>query len=201
MQACIYAIRPEYTCPMERIDGEARVRNYLLMAAGALALAGCSNGLGHGVALGPSQEKIVRLAPHFARRPYEGAITVRTPNATLHLTVAADARSLTRGLGGRHSLARHTGMLFVAPWPGDHLLTMWMKDTYVPIDMVFINAADEVTGVARDVPAGARNAPDFRIARRFGHGHYVIELPAFEAMRDGITTGTHLSIPHAIATL
>lgn len=177
------------------------MRKHLLVAGAMMALAGCSNGLGHGVTLGPSHEMIVRVAPHFARSPFPGTIVIKTPGATLHLAVAADALTLTRGLAGRHSLAPHTGMLFVAPWAGDHLLSMWMKDTYVPIDMVFVDNADEVTAVSRNVPAGAPNAPDFRIARRFGHGHYVIELPALETLRDGITTGTRLSIPHTVANL
>lgn len=176
------------------------LRILLAMAAGAAVLAGCAQG-GRGVALGPSHEKIVRVAPHFASRPVRGEIALRTPDAVLHLAIAADAATLTHGLSGRRSLPPHTGMLFVAPWTGDHLLLMWMKDTYVPIDMIFISDSGAVTSIAADVPAAAPTAPDFRIARRFGRGHYVIELPASEATRDGITTGTHLPIPRAVAAL
>lgn len=174
------------------------MRILLAIAAGAAILTGCARG---GVALGPSHEKIVRVAPHFASRPVRGEIALRAPGAVLHLAVAADAKTLTHGLSDRRSLPAHTGMLFVAPWTGDHLLLMWMKDTYVPIDMIFISDDGVVTSVAADVPAAGPTSPDFRIARRFGRGHYVIELPASEASRDGITTGTHLAIPRAVASL
>lgn len=176
------------------------LRKLLAAIAALSALAGCSNA-GHGVALGPNREKVVHVAPHFAKRAITGTVELRAPGAALRVVIAADKATLTRGLAGRQSLARHSGMLFVAPWPNDHLLTMWMKDTYVPVDMVFVSNAGVVTSIARNVPAGLPNTPDYRISRRFGRGHYVIELPGGESVHDGIATGTRFAIPRQIAAL
>lgn len=41
-------------------------------------------------------------------------------------------------------------MLFAFPKPGEH--EMWMEDTYIALEQVFINAEQEVTKVVRRVP-------------------------------------------------
>lgn len=174
------------------------MRRLLIGLAVAVVLVGCAGG-SHGVDLGPSHERLVRVTPHFAPHPVKGMVELQAPRATLRVAVAADKFTLTHGLAGRRSLSPHTGMLFVAPWRGDHLLSMWMKDTYIPVDMVFISNAGVVTGIAPNVPPGAPHAPDYRIARRFGHGHYVVEIPAGEALRDGIASGTRFAIPRFVA--
>lgn len=46
------------------------------------------------------------------------------------------------GLMFRRSVPEKTGMLFV--YAGPQEITMWMKDTYVSLDMVFINASGTV---------------------------------------------------------
>jgi len=65
--------------------------------------------------------------------------------------VATSAEQLAQGLMYRRSLAADAGMLFdfgrVQP------VSMWMKNTYIPLDMVFIAADGRVVGVAeRAVP-------------------------------------------------
>jgi uncharacterized membrane protein (UPF0127 family) len=87
-------------------------------------------------------------------------------------------------------LAPHTGMVFVFPQDGD--VQFWMKDTLIPLDMVFVGADGVVTGVDPNVPVVPASTPDQDIPRRNGTGMYVIELPANEAVADGIHNGLHL---------
>jgi uncharacterized membrane protein (UPF0127 family) len=113
----------------------------------------------------------------------------------LRLEVAADKFTLEHGLMDRTSLPAGHGMLFVSPWDGDHLLTMWMKRTRIPLDMVFVTQSGEVTRIAQSVPPSSPFARDYQIARRFGHGHYVIEMPSGEAVRDGLIRGARVTLP------
>ena len=117
-------------------------------------------------------------------------ITLQTPLARLRVQVAHTELQRERGLMGVRQLWAHTGMLFV--FDSDAPVEFWMKDTLVPLDMVFIGNDGVVRMVATDVPVVALDTPDNRIPRRAGIGRYVLELPAREARQDGLTPGAHL---------
>jgi uncharacterized membrane protein (UPF0127 family) len=120
-------------------------------------------------------------------------IVLHAPQATLHLEVARNDPQRERGLMDRTSLPEHTGMLFV--FDNDGPVTFWMKDTLIPLDMVFVAADGTVRLVDAAVAPAPRNAPDPAIPIEPGVAKYVIELPSGEAARDGIKGGTHLTIP------
>ncbi len=115
-------------------------------------------------------------------------VTLHAPHALLHLEVAATETTREYGLMNRTFLAPHTGMLFV--FERDAEVTFWMKDTLVPLDMVFLSGSGRVRSVAAGVPASTADMPDAQIARRRAKARYVLELPAGEARRDGLRPGT-----------
>lgn len=53
-----------------------------------------------------------------------------------------------KGLMFRRSMAPDHGMLF--DFPGNQPVAFWMKDTYIPLDMIFIGRDGHVVSVARD---------------------------------------------------
>jgi uncharacterized membrane protein (UPF0127 family) len=117
-------------------------------------------------------------------------ITVHAPKAALKLQMATNGKERELGLMSVTHLAPHTGMVFVFPQDGDE--QFWMKDTLVPLDMVWVSAQGIVTGIAINVPVVPLDTPDQQIPRRDGTGMYVIELPAGEAVPDGIRDGVRL---------
>ena len=119
-------------------------------------------------------------------------IVVAAPRATLALQVANTEQERETGLMGVTHLAAHTGMLFV--FAHDAPVEFWMKDTLVPLDMVFLSANGTVRSVASNVPVVPAATPDAAIPRRGGTAKYVIELPAGEAERDAIIPGVHLPV-------
>jgi uncharacterized protein len=117
-------------------------------------------------------------------------ITVQAPKATLTLQIAKTEAQRELGLMSVTKLPAHTGMVFV--FDRDDLVEFWMKDTLVPLDMVWVGDDGVVREVAQDVPVVSLAMPDDQIPRRAGRGKFVIELPAFEASSDGIVKGVHL---------
>ena len=54
--------------------------------------------------------------------------------------VAYTKETLYRGLMGRNSMAENSGMILdVTIVPQDMQVAMWMKDTLIPLDMLFID--------------------------------------------------------------
>lgn len=118
------------------------------------------------------------------------AIAVRAPNAALTLEIASDEPARERGLMNRTSMPAHHGMVFV--FDSDGPVEFWMKDTLIPLDMIFIGADGSVRRVFANVPVVAPTLPDDRIPREAGEAKYVIELNSGEAAQDGIVKGAKL---------
>jgi len=72
--------------------------------------------------------------------------------------IAADDAARERGLMNRRFLPADHGMLF--EFPETAPVSFWMKNTYIPLDMVFISGAGVVTNVvARAEPLSERVIP------------------------------------------
>ena len=120
------------------------------------------------------------------------AVTVHAPRADLSLEVARTEAQREHGLMDRKSMQPHTGMIFV--FADDEPVAFWMKDTLVPLDMIFIAADGTVRKVFANVPVVAPSLPDDQIPREAANAKYVIELHAGEAVRDGIAQGVKLDL-------
>jgi uncharacterized membrane protein (UPF0127 family) len=136
----------------------------------------------------------VLLAAAIAATPapqHLPTIAVHAPKATVTLGIARTESQRERGLMSVTKLDPHTGMVFV--FDQDAPVEFWMKDTLVPLDMVFVGTDGTVRSVAANVPVVPESTPDGDIPRRDGTAKYVIELPAGEAAEDGIAKGVLLT--------
>lgn len=123
------------------------------------------------------------------------AIAVHAPKTLLRLQVAKTPSERERGLMSVMHLPAHTGMLFV--FDKDAMVAFWMKDTLVPLDMVFVAADGTVRKVFANVAVVSPSLPDSRIPLEEAPAKYVIELPAGEAQEDGLRPGVRLRLPLA----
>jgi uncharacterized membrane protein (UPF0127 family) len=77
------------------------------------------------------------------------SLPVAELRAGMHLIraeVAADFSARARGLMHRKGLAPNSGMLFVFDAPGEQC--MWMKNTYIPLSVAFIDAQGTIVNIA-----------------------------------------------------
>ncbi len=81
-----------------------------------------------------SQSVITRAQPHLAIEP----LTIRTTGRAIrfHVEVARTGDQQEAGLMFRTSVPAHGGMIF--PMTPVREATFWMKNTVIPLDMVFI---------------------------------------------------------------
>jgi uncharacterized membrane protein (UPF0127 family) len=77
------------------------------------------------------------------------ALPLAELRAGMHLIraeVAADYGSRMQGLMHRKSLGPNAGMLFVFDQAAPHC--MWMKNTYIPLSVAFLDAQGEIINIA-----------------------------------------------------
>ena len=60
-----------------------------------------------------------------------------TDSVAFHVDIASTPQALAQGLMNRHHLAKDAGMLFV--FPKLQKTKFWMKDTYLTLDLVFMD--------------------------------------------------------------
>ncbi len=102
----------------------------------------------------------------------------------------------TQGLMFRTELADDAGMLF--DFEGVRQINMWMKNTLIPLDMVFIDADGKVISIARNArPKSLRRIPSG------GPAASVLEIAGGRARALGIARGDlvrHAMFGNAIIT-
>ena len=119
-------------------------------------------------------------------------LVIRAPHADLHLEIARTEADREHGLMDRTAIPPHTGMIFVFDQDGP--VEFWMKDTLVPLDMIFVGADGTVRTIYSNVATVSPALPDGSIPREPGQAKYVIELAAGEAVQDGIVAGERLDV-------
>lgn len=115
-------------------------------------------------------------------------LTVTTANGQHEFAVelADEPRERSKGLMYRRSLDPDEGMLFDFGRPQP--ITMWMKNTYIPLDMLFIDESGTIRSIAeRTTPLSERTIPSNGPAR------YVLEINGGRADALGIRPGDTVS--------
>ncbi len=92
------------------------------------------------------------------------------------------------GLMYRNVVPPGTGMLFIYPTEDYHKI--WMKNTFVPLDIIWIGENFRITYIAQNLPIAEPDTPDEQIPHRTGFGKYVLELAAGETDRLKLAKGS-----------
>lgn len=107
---------------------------------------------------------------------------------TFAVEIADDAQERAQGLMFRKTLDIGAGMLFVYDSP--HQVAFWMKNTLVPLDMIFADMTGRVTRVHANAVPGDLTPIDG------GEGvAFVLEINAGLAEKLGITPGAEFRHP------
>jgi uncharacterized membrane protein (UPF0127 family) len=126
--------------------------------------------------------------------PDRGALVVRDAFGGAHrlMVEIADTSPLrTRGLMWRNDLPEGTGMLFI--FPTEVVQSFWMRNTFIPLDLVFIDRKFRVVGVVqwaepRTITSRAVGKPSL----------YVLEVPGGWTSRNGVRAGSTIELEGAL---
>ena len=113
------------------------------------------------------------------------AMQIGNERFTLEIAATEDTRQI--GLMNRHSMPADHGMIFV--FPREDFLGFWMKSTYIPLDIIYLNEGGRVVSVRPMKPLDLTSVPSGMPAK------YAIELNQGAATRAGVKVGDRLTIP------
>jgi uncharacterized membrane protein (UPF0127 family) len=104
---------------------------------------------------------------------------------TFHVELARTPESRERGLMFREHMAADAGMLFLFDQPS--LQTFWMKNTLIPLDMIFLSPDREIVGIVQ-------NAEPLTLTGRGVNepSQFVLEINGGLAAQLGIRTGQRM---------
>ena len=134
----------------------------------------------------------VGTGPLYASETFPtGRLTIETASGGKYgfaIEIAQTPRQMAQGLMFREQLAPDAGMLFVLP--ATQTMSMWMKNTLIPLDMIFIRADGTIARIE------ANTAPlslDPIVAGEPVAS--VLELAGGRAAQLGITAGARVKWP------
>ena len=107
---------------------------------------------------------------------------------TWQVELASDGQSRAKGLMFRESMAEKSGMLFRFDATGP--VSMWMKNTLIPLDMIFADEAGLVTHIHKGAVPHS-----LEVISSNGPVRYVLEVNAGEADKFGVAIGNHMRHP------
>jgi uncharacterized membrane protein (UPF0127 family) len=118
------------------------------------------------------------------------AVTIATKNGDQVFTVefANTPTQRVRGLMFRARLPERKGMLF--DFGHDQEIRMWMKNTLIPLDMIFIQSDGRIRRIEQNTDPGS-----LRPISSKGSVRAVLEMRAGTATKYGISAGDRITHP------
>ncbi len=104
---------------------------------------------------------------------------------TIDIEIADTPESRTRGLMYRRSLSTDQGMLFIFPEASSE--GFWMKNTYIPLDIIFVGPDSQVVSIARRTQIMSEETIEPKAPKQF-----VVEVPAGFVRKYGIDRSTRI---------
>jgi uncharacterized membrane protein (UPF0127 family) len=109
-----------------------------------------------------------------------------------NVEIADTPETTSRGLMFRRELAPDAGMLF--DFLDERPVSFWMRNTLIPLDMLFIRANGEVAKIhANAIPHDETPIPSGEPVR------FVLEIPGGRAAELGISAGDVMVHPRVVA--
>jgi uncharacterized protein len=172
--------------PVERLQPRPRTATQAALVVAILALAGA---LLYPLACRKEQPRpgLLNVEPGVPQTGLR-TVTMRLGNEDFTLEVADTPDRQRDGLMFRKEMPANHGMIFV--FPTERPLSFWMRNTYIPLDVVFVNVQRQVVAIKPGRPRDDRTS-----INSDAPASYAIELNRGTAARVGLKVGDRIDIP------
>ncbi len=97
-------------------------------------------------------------------------------NKEIELEIARDENQRRLGLMFRKELCKECGMIFI--FEDEDIRKFWMKNTYIPLDIIFVSKNFKINEIFKNLPAFKENMNEKEIPKAEAKAKYVIEINA-----------------------
>ncbi len=115
-------------------------------------------------------------------------IKVNIKDYNYYLEIASTSQEKQIGLSNRESLCVNCGMLFI--FPKQSIYTFWMKDTYIPLDIIWLDKDYKIVKIATVLETNSEKKYSNKVKAK-----YVIELNANEVFKRDLEIGDVIQLP------
>lgn len=123
--------------------------------------------------------------------PSFGSKTAVIDGHSYNLLIANDDKSRQIGLSNRKSLDKNSGMLFIFSKKG--IYSFWMKDTQIPLDMIFIND-NKIVYIVKNAPPQAGKKGDLPVYTPSAQANYVLEINGGDSEKNKFKNGDTVTL-------
>ena len=117
----------------------------------------------------------------FFNRPPVETLRIDIKGKTYNLEIAKTIPQKMQGLMNRNYLCPDCGMIFISPM--DTPQSFWMKNTFIPLDMIFVNLKGEVINILTAEAEAKDENGAYKFFQSSSPAAYVIELNAGDASK------------------
>jgi len=118
----------------------------------------------------------------------DSKLPIQIKGVTVHAEVADSSKEKIRGLMFRKKLPQNDGMLF--PYSHEEIHTFWMKNTLIPLDIVWINSQKEVVHIEHSAPPCKRSpCPSYTSPHK---ARYILELNGGWSIQHNLNPGDQI---------
>lgn len=167
--------------PRRKTQAMLRMRKHLLLCALVAGFVGAPP-----VIMMPGGAPAAAAQAGQALQPLQ--IVTKSGAHAFSVEIARTEAERERGLMYRRFMPQDRGMLFDFKTP--QTITMWMKNTYIPLDMIFIGRDGRVTSLAPNAEPLSE-----RIISSSGPAYAVLEVNAGVIAATGVAVGDQVDNP------
>jgi hypothetical protein len=111
-------------------------------------------------------------------------IITASKEITINAEIADNEQKRQYGLMNRKAMAKDHGMLFI--YDKERVMTFWMKNTLIPLDVIFINSDKKIVSTETMPPCKADPCTEYSSVKLAKYG---LEVNAGFVKENGITVG------------
>ncbi len=120
------------------------------------------------------------------------SLTLKIKDQNFTLEIADNPYLQAKGLSNRSQLCPQCGMLFL--FSAERKQSFWMKETLIPLDMIFIDKSGLITDIYTALPEPGKADFQLKIYASTRPAIYVIELNAGTATKLNLQVGDRINL-------
>lgn len=117
---------------------------------------------------------------------------IKIKDKTYNLEIAKTVLQKANGLSKREKICENCGVIFI--FNNDNIQPFWMKDTLIPLDMIWINSQGIVVSLQTAQPEPNTPFTKLKIYKNDKPAKYVIEINANDAQKLNLNIGDKINL-------